>query len=121
MASLKEGSQYEEVALVTHLHGLVTSCFDMRLQVKDVVTALVYFDLEKDALILQVGLHFGFMFPFAEFAMHYRNFILGCVRNSPQGYERQHKDDMVSRASIRNCCRNHSLSTTWTCTATHWN
>lgn len=56
MASLKEGSQYEDVALVMALHTLVCSTFDLRLLVKEVVIALSYFCKDKEAYALQVCL-----------------------------------------------------------------
>lgn len=54
MASLKEGSQYEDVALVMALHTLVTATYDLRLSVKELVIALSYFSKDKEAYILQV-------------------------------------------------------------------
>lgn len=54
MASLKEGSQYEDVALVMALHKLVAVSHEMRLQVRETVIALGHFGKEKEALILQV-------------------------------------------------------------------
>ncbi|XP_047028993.1 putative elongator complex protein 1 [Helicoverpa zea] len=56
VASLKEGSQYEDVALVMTLHTLVTATFDLRLQIKEVVIALSYFSKDKEAYILQTSL-----------------------------------------------------------------
>ncbi|KAJ8714548.1 hypothetical protein PYW07_002773 [Mythimna separata] len=53
VASLKEGSQYEDVALVMVLHTLVTNTFDLRLSVKELVTVLSYFCKDKEAYILQ--------------------------------------------------------------------
>lgn len=54
MASLKEGSQFEDIAIVMHLHLLVTTCFELRLQAKEYITMLVFFEKEQDALYLQV-------------------------------------------------------------------
>lgn len=54
VASLKEGSQYEDVALVMALHNLVTSSFELRIPVKEVNIALCCFDKDKEAFILQV-------------------------------------------------------------------
>ncbi|CAB3244736.1 unnamed protein product [Arctia plantaginis] len=56
VASLKEGSQYEDVALVMALHTLVCSTFDLRLLVKEIVIALTYFYKDKEAYILQTSL-----------------------------------------------------------------
>ncbi|KAM3965504.1 elongator complex protein 1 [Aphomia sociella] len=53
VASLKEGSQYEDVALVMALHNLVTTTFELRLPVKEINTALSCFDKDKEAFILQ--------------------------------------------------------------------
>lgn len=60
MASLKEGSQYEDVALVMALHTLVCSSFDLRLLVKEVVIGLSYFCKDKEAYALQVCLFSNF-------------------------------------------------------------
>lgn len=54
MASLKEGSQYEDSALVIALHGLITSTFELRLHVKEVNIALCCLDNDEKALTLQV-------------------------------------------------------------------
>lgn len=54
MASLKEGSQYEDVALVMALHKLVTVSHDMRLQVRETVIALWHFGKDQEASVLQV-------------------------------------------------------------------
>lgn len=54
MASLKEGSQYEDVALVMTLYNLVTSSFNLRLQVKNVNIALKYLNKDQEANKLQV-------------------------------------------------------------------
>ncbi|KAF9422466.1 hypothetical protein HW555_001864 [Spodoptera exigua] len=56
VASLKEGSQYEDVALVMALHTLVTASYDLRLSVKELVLALSYFSKDKEAYILQTSL-----------------------------------------------------------------
>ncbi|CAH0588039.1 unnamed protein product [Chrysodeixis includens] len=56
VASLKEGSQYEDVALVMALHNLVTATYDLRLQVKEIVIALSYFSKDKEPYILQTSL-----------------------------------------------------------------
>ncbi|GBP91737.1 A disintegrin and metalloproteinase with thrombospondin motifs 7 [Eumeta japonica] len=56
VASLKEGSQYEDVALVMALHTLVTATFNMRSYVKEVNVALCCFNMDKEALMLQNGL-----------------------------------------------------------------
>uniref|UniRef100_A0A1E1VXL1 Elongator complex protein 1 n=1 Tax=Pectinophora gossypiella TaxID=13191 RepID=A0A1E1VXL1_PECGO len=56
VASLKEGSQYEDVALVMALHTLVTSSFELRAQVRDVNVALSYFGQDKQAFVLQTSL-----------------------------------------------------------------
>ncbi|XP_028167442.1 elongator complex protein 1 [Ostrinia furnacalis] len=56
LASLKEGSQYEDVALIMALHTVVTSTFELRLQVKQLNVALSCLDKDKEALILQMTL-----------------------------------------------------------------
>ncbi|CAH2982016.1 unnamed protein product [Chilo suppressalis] len=56
VASLKEGSQYEDVALIMALHSLVTSSFDLRLQVKNVNIALGCMNKDTEAFILQTSL-----------------------------------------------------------------
>ncbi|XP_014368772.2 elongator complex protein 1 [Papilio machaon] len=56
VASLKEGSQYEDVALIMTLHSLVTSSFNLRLQVKDVNVTLSVFNKDKMASELQKNL-----------------------------------------------------------------
>ncbi|KAJ2949398.1 hypothetical protein O0L34_g15312 [Tuta absoluta] len=56
VASIKPGSQYEDVGLVMALHTLVTTSFELRLQVKDLNTILCYFGKEKDASVLQTSL-----------------------------------------------------------------
>ncbi|XP_075979445.1 elongator complex protein 1 [Anticarsia gemmatalis] len=56
VASLKEGSQYEDVALVMALHTLVVATFDLRLLVKEVIIALSYFSKDKEAFLLQSSL-----------------------------------------------------------------
>ncbi|XP_013183864.1 elongator complex protein 1 isoform X2 [Amyelois transitella] len=56
VASLKEGSQYEDVALVMALHSLVTSSYELRSTVKKVNIALSCFDKDKEAFILQTSL-----------------------------------------------------------------
>lgn len=55
MASLKEGSQYEDVALVMALHSLVVSSFDLRQQVHEVNVTLSCFGKDKEAFVLQVN------------------------------------------------------------------
>lgn len=55
MASLKEGSQYEDVALVMALHSLLTSSFELRSQVREVNVALSCFRKDKEAFVLQVN------------------------------------------------------------------
>lgn len=56
VASLKEGSQYEDVALVMTLHNLVTSSFELRLQVKETVIILLSLSKDKEAFTLQTSL-----------------------------------------------------------------
>ncbi|KAL4704458.1 hypothetical protein ACJJTC_019557 [Scirpophaga incertulas] len=56
LASLKEGSQYEDVALILALNSLIISSFDLRLQVKNVNIALSCINRDKEAFILQVTL-----------------------------------------------------------------
>lgn len=57
MASLKEGSQYEDSALVIALHSLITSTFELRLYVKEINMALCCLSEDKKALMLQVKLN----------------------------------------------------------------
>ncbi|XP_053611863.1 elongator complex protein 1 [Plodia interpunctella] len=56
VASLREGSQYEDVALVIALYSLVMSSFKLRSTVKEVNIALSCFDQEKEAFVLQTSL-----------------------------------------------------------------
>ncbi|CAH0724919.1 unnamed protein product, partial [Brenthis ino] len=56
VASLKEGSQYEDTALVLALHSLVTSAFELRMHVKEINTALCCLNMNDKALILQTNL-----------------------------------------------------------------
>ncbi|KAG6444956.1 hypothetical protein O3G_MSEX003635 [Manduca sexta] len=56
VASLKEGSQYEDVALIMALHSHVTASFELRLQVKEIVTVLSCLNKDKEAHILQSSL-----------------------------------------------------------------
>ncbi|CAH2049362.1 unnamed protein product, partial [Iphiclides podalirius] len=56
VASLKEGSQYEDVALIMTLHNLVTSSFNLRLQVKNINIVLKYLNKDKIANQLQKNL-----------------------------------------------------------------
>ncbi|CAH2087106.1 unnamed protein product [Euphydryas editha] len=56
VASLKEGSQYEDTALVLALHSIVTSTFELRLHVKDINIALSCLSRDDEALILQSSL-----------------------------------------------------------------
>ncbi|XP_068622441.1 elongator complex protein 1 [Battus philenor] len=56
VASLKEGSQYEDVALIMALHNLITASFNLRLQVKDVNIALNILNKDKLASQLQKNL-----------------------------------------------------------------
>lgn len=56
VASLKEGSQYEDVALVMALHNLVSTSFDLRTPVKEVNIALCCFKKDEEAFHLQTSL-----------------------------------------------------------------
>lgn len=56
LASLKEGSQYEDIALIKALHSLVISTFDLRTLVKDIVLTLTCFNKDKEAFLLQTSL-----------------------------------------------------------------
>ncbi|XP_063627184.1 putative elongator complex protein 1 [Cydia splendana] len=53
VASLKEGSQYEDVALVMALHNLITSTFELRLQARELNTALSCLNKDHEAFLLQ--------------------------------------------------------------------
>ncbi|XP_072938370.1 putative elongator complex protein 1 [Epargyreus clarus] len=56
VASLKEGSQYEDTALVMALHSLVTSSNELRLPVKEINIALSSVGKDNEALTLQINL-----------------------------------------------------------------
>ncbi|XP_034833485.1 putative elongator complex protein 1 [Maniola hyperantus] len=56
VASLKEGSQYEDTALVMALHTLVTSTFELRLPVKEINIVLSCLSKDFEALTLQSSL-----------------------------------------------------------------
>ncbi|XP_046966489.1 putative elongator complex protein 1 [Vanessa cardui] len=56
VASLKEGSQYEDTALVLALHSLITSTYELRPHVKEVNIALSCFNKDDEASILQSSL-----------------------------------------------------------------
>ncbi|XP_052742615.1 putative elongator complex protein 1 isoform X2 [Bicyclus anynana] len=56
VASLKEGSQYEDTALVMVLHTLIVSTFELRIQVKEINIVLSCLGKDSDALSLQLSL-----------------------------------------------------------------
>ncbi|VVD02399.1 unnamed protein product [Leptidea sinapis] len=53
VASLKEGSQYEDVALVIALHSLVTASFNLRSYVREINVALISMYKDEEARLLQ--------------------------------------------------------------------
>ncbi|XP_039758294.1 putative elongator complex protein 1 [Pararge aegeria] len=56
VASLKEGSQYEDTALIMVLHNLVTSTFELRIQVKEINIVLSCLGKDLEAITLQTSL-----------------------------------------------------------------
>lgn len=56
MASLKEGSLYEDIALVIALHTLIANTFQLRMQVRRINVALLGFRMSNEAALLQGNL-----------------------------------------------------------------